>query len=295
MKSTRPLLYISNRITPFTRRLFQLPSAPPQPSLSHSDLPSFLAYATRTNLPESTTFFQGTSYEYAVQSHLRSCAFALDRVGGRADLGIDLTGTWHVGPNPVTDPPVRVFVQCKALKTKLGPNYVRELEGVTAASRRRGGGLARCAGILVSPREATKGVREALGRSGMPLIWIMVERDGKVGQVLWNGRMEEGLGLFGLGVEISYPLALGEVDEEKRGKPDFRLTWEGEQVQTMDEIEKGMVLLEEDWMGKWEERGLGGVSRDEILDAVERIVPGTRPIMISEDDRDLVVRNLSTA
>ncbi|KAL2825185.1 hypothetical protein BDW59DRAFT_161899 [Aspergillus cavernicola] len=282
-------------LTPFTRRLFQLPPPPPQPSPSHSDLPSFLTYATRTNLPESTTHYQGTLYEYSIQSHLRSCAFALHRVGGRSDLGIDLTGTWHVGSNPALDAPVRVVVQCKALKTKIGPNVVRELEGVTAASKRRGGGG--CAGVLVSPREATKGVREALGRSGMPLVWMMVERGGRVRQVLWNGRVE-GLGLAGLGVEVLYPLGSGsdgDQDGDGHGKGVVSLTWEGREVQTMDEVEEEMGRLEEEWMAKWEEKGLRDVSREEVLDAVERVVPGTRPIMISEDEREMVVRSLLAA
>ncbi|KAI9371294.1 hypothetical protein BJX61DRAFT_543832 [Aspergillus egyptiacus] len=300
MHPTRPLLSLSAKtplITPFTRRLFRLPLPPPPPSASHNDLPSFLAYATRTNLPASTTTYQGTLYEYTVQSHLRNLAFALHRVGGRSDLGIDLSGTWHVGANQVLDPPIRVIVQCKALKAKIGPHVVRELEGVTARHVPRG------AGVLVSPREATRGVREALGRSGMPLIWMMVEWSGRVRQVLWNGKVE-GLGLAGLGVEVRYfanananTNANANLEEggDGGGSEEARLTWDGGDIQTMDEVEEGMRRAEEEWMAKWEEKGLGDVPREEVLDAVERVVPGTRPIMISEQEREMVVRRLVSA
>lgn len=298
MKPSHPLLSLplssqiatKRSITPLTRRLFQLPTPPANPSPSHTDLPSFLSYAQRTALPESTTTYQGTIYEYAVQSHLRTAAFNLHRVGGRSDLGIDLQGTWHVGPNQVLDPPVRVIVQCKALKTKIGPNIVRELEGVTARHFAPSGAVG--AGVLVSPREATKGVREALGRSGIPLVWIMMGREGSVRQVLWNGRVE-GLGLGGLGVEVFYPADTGEdSDGHGYGKGKARLTWDGTEVQAMDEVEEEMRLLEDEWMAKWERTGLGSISGEELLDAVERILPGTRPIMISEEDRDVVARGL---
>ncbi|KAL4879098.1 hypothetical protein BJY04DRAFT_220463 [Aspergillus karnatakaensis] len=307
MKPTNPLLFVSlptkAPVTPFTRRLFQLPPPPISASLSHNSLATFLSHASRTSLPESTTTYQGTVYEYTIQSHLRKHAFALHRVGGRSDLGIDLTGTWHVGANPILDPPIRVVVQCKALRTKLGPNIVRELEGVTVRQSPSGTGAggAGCAGVLVSPREATRGVREALGRSGVPLVWMMVGWDGIVRQVLWNGGVERlGLGLVGLGVEVLYSPGEereqdGQVDENGHKKGEARLTWEGEQVPTMAEIEEGMARLEGEWLAKWKGRGLEDVSGDVILDAVERVLPGTRPIMITEDEREEVARSLLSA
>ncbi|KAL4754622.1 hypothetical protein BDW72DRAFT_213454 [Aspergillus terricola var. indicus] len=275
-------------ISALTRRLFGLP-LPPRPSTSlHNDLPSFLSYAKRNGLPEKSTTYQGTLYEYIVQAHLRNSAFDLHRVGGKSDLGIDLIGTWHVGPNPIVDPPVRVIVQCKALKSKIGPHVVRELEGVTARhfavalARGSGGGV----GILVGPRETSKGVREALGRSAIPLICMMVEREGRVRQVLWNERVE-GLGLGGLGVEILYPNR-----GEKERDVEARLTWEGNEVQTMDQVEEGMRRLESEWMAKWKDSGLGDVSVEEVLDAVEKAAPGTRPISISKEEKEEVVQSL---
>jgi hypothetical protein len=61
---------------------------------------------------------------------------SLIRVGGRDDGGIDLQGWWwlpvetdHTGM-VCARKRIRVIAQCKAEKKKIGPNYVREMEGV---------------------------------------------------------------------------------------------------------------------------------------------------------------------
>ncbi|KAJ0413349.1 hypothetical protein BJY00DRAFT_61786 [Aspergillus carlsbadensis] len=310
LPASKPLANLS-KISTLTRRLFSLPPIPASPSSSHSSLSSFLDYAARTSLPESTTTYQGTLYEYTVQKHLRTSGFLLHRVGGRSDLGVDLTGTWHVGSSPVTDPPVRVVVQCKGLKAKLGPNVVREVEGVAGrfiGPRSKfsgpgggggGGGGGGYAGVVVSPREATSGVRQALGRSHMPLVWLMVGWDGVLRQALWNARVESlGGGLGGLGVETVYWAALGSgsasvshsasASDGNGQRQEVRLTWGGKNVKTMDEVEHGMERMTKEWMAKWDEEGLGNKPLDEILDAVAWVAAGTRPIMISKEERGMV-------
>jgi Protein of unknown function (DUF2034) len=200
----------------------------PQPGTpNHHDLPTFLSYANRIGLSTTSTTYVGTHYEYKVQSTLRRLGFSLTRIGGRDDSGIDLLGTWNLPSNPH---PLRVIVQCKALKGKLGPNLVRELEGafIGAPNGWGGGGVL---GILVSPKSATKGVREALGRSKWAMGWIMVETEGdkgKVRQVLWN-RAAANIGLEGITVTMRY----GENKEGGDGALDSEcaLMWKDKMIE----------------------------------------------------------------
>lgn len=60
---------------------------------------------------------------------------SLRRVGGKGDGGIDMEGWWwipHVenGLSVHQRRRIRVVAQCKAEKKKVGPKYIRELEGV---------------------------------------------------------------------------------------------------------------------------------------------------------------------
>ncbi|KAJ5173420.1 hypothetical protein N7492_006013 [Penicillium capsulatum] len=263
---------IHHALTPFTRRLYKLPSAPPPPSQHHNNLPTFLSYAERIALPPTSTTYIGTHYEYTVLESLRRYGFALDRIGGRDDAGIDLVGTWHL-PERERERAIRVLIQCKALKAKLGPNLVRELEG-TFRQAPVGWRTSGTAGVLVSPREATKGVRDALSRSAYPLFWMMVERDGTLRQALWNARAEE-LGLGLLGVETRYGTAETET-ESGPPKKEAALTWDGNDIPTMDQVEQEMTRLEEQWVASW---GVSEskIAKDALLDTVEQVFPDGRP------------------
>ncbi|KAJ5759580.1 hypothetical protein N7520_006736 [Penicillium odoratum] len=263
-----------NDITQFTRRLFKLPSPPPPPSQNHNSLAQFLTYATRISLPETSTVFVGTHYEYTVLQSLRRYALALHRIGGRDDAGIDLVGTWHL-PTHEGSRALRVLVQCKALKTKLGPNLVRELEG-TLRQAPVGWRTGQTVGVLVSPREATKGVRDTLARSSFPLFWMMVERDGTLKQALWNARAEA-LGLGALGIETRYATNGEELVKE------VALTWDGSDIPDMDAVELGLLRHEEEWVKSWGEE-LKHVDRNVLMDTVEKVFPDGYP---SEPDGTL--------
>ncbi|KAF4293359.1 hypothetical protein KXW65_003486 [Aspergillus fumigatus] len=276
------------QLDPFTRRLFKLPSPPPSPSQHHNDLASFLAHAERTALPTTSTTYIGTHYEYTVQQTLRHFAFSLHRVGGRDDAGVDLVGTWHL---PQHEHPLRVFVQCKALKTKLGPNLVRELEGTFRRSPvgwRTGTKI----GILVGPREATKGVRDATARSAYPLLWMMVERNGELHQALWNGCAVD-LGLGALGVEMVYGVgALGR---------RIRLTWDGSELPSMDQVEDLMMQRQNEWLRLWDaDSEMSAARRGELLDLVQQLYPDEKPLLLgagtcttlTETDRSKVLQLL---
>jgi len=88
-----------------------------------------------------STVHLGTAFEHRAQDYLQqSLGMALHRVGGARDGGIDLTGWWDL-PSYTRDETsesasvpnrLRVIAQCKAEKGKVGPRYIREIEGVAA-------------------------------------------------------------------------------------------------------------------------------------------------------------------
>ncbi|GAM84539.1 hypothetical protein ANO11243_025350 [Dothideomycetidae sp. 11243] len=172
------------------------PSSPlllPNRSTSHNDLASFESYATATGLSPQSTVYIGTHYEYTVAQSLARLGFTLHRVGGAADLGIDLVGDWRV-PGVLRD--CRVLVQCKAMTPT--PSHVREMEGAMlgAPVGWRGPGAV---GMLAARGDATKGVREALQRSRVPMGFVAVRSGGRVVQMLWNALAADA-GLTGIGV-----------------------------------------------------------------------------------------------
>ncbi|EKD18702.1 uncharacterized protein L3040_002129 [Drepanopeziza brunnea f. sp. 'multigermtubi'] len=189
---------------------------PESQSPHHNSLPSFLEYTSRTGLDPTSSTYIGTHYEYTVQTSLCRLGLSLQRIGGRSDHGIDLLGVW---PLPSAPHPMKVLVQCKAFKEKLSPSLARELEGsfVGAPSGWRGNGVL---GLLVSQKSATKGVREAMGRSRWPMGYVLVTREGKVLQMLWNRRAEVE-GLEGVGVGLKY-------GGGESGEREVVLTWKGE-------------------------------------------------------------------
>jgi hypothetical protein len=174
----------------------------PEPQSSHhQDLPSFLQYASRNDLDPTSNVYIGTHYEYTVRNTLQQMGMTLTRMGGKSDYGIDLLGTWTTSS---VSYPLKVLIQCKALSSKAKPAVARELEGafVGAPSGWRGSGVL---GFLVSSGPATKGVRDAIGRSRWPMGYIYCAPDGKMLQMLWNRKAAEE-GLEGVVVETKYPI-----------------------------------------------------------------------------------------
>ncbi|KAJ5129759.1 uncharacterized protein N7515_005798 [Penicillium bovifimosum] len=259
---------VYNELTPFTRRLFKLPSPPSPPSQQHNDLTTFLSYAEHESLPVTSTVHVGTHYEYTVLQTLRRYALNLNRIGGRDDAGIDLVGTWHL-PERERERALRVLVQCKSLKAKLGPNIVRELEG-TFNQAPVGWRTDQTVGVLVSPREATKGVRDALARSAYPLFWMLIERDGTLKQALWNARAEE-LGLGPLRVETRYTTSTEDAESGSVSK-EVVLTWDGSDIPDMDQVEQSLTEFAEKWVASWG-LDLTEPQKGELLDAAERVLP----------------------
>jgi hypothetical protein len=141
---------------------------------------------------------------------------SLKRIGGRSDHGIDLLGTWTL---PSHSQSLKVLIQCKVLDRKITPDRARELEGafVGAPTGWRGSGVL---AFLVSQTPASKGVREAIGRSRYPMGYALCSANGKILQMFWNRRAEHG-GLEGIGTVLKYA---GEGPNEK----EVVLTWKGD-------------------------------------------------------------------
>lgn len=173
----------------------------------HSNLASFLAHAKRAGLDETSPTFTGTRYEYLVAERLARYGFSLKRVGGASDFGIDLVGHWTI---PSTSQALRVLVQCKA-GSRVGPHFIRELEGsfVGAPPGWRGSGVL---GLLVTEKQTTKGVRDALARSRSPMAYFCCTGDGVVKQMQWNHEADE-QGLEGVDVALRRGAGEEEADE----------------------------------------------------------------------------------
>lgn len=93
---------------------------------------------------------------------------------------------------------------------------VRELEGAVVGAPLAYRGAATIS-ILAAAKEATKGVRDAVGRSRLPMAYLNINTEGKVRQFIWNHAAVQ-CGLEGLGVALRY-LANAE--------SDVTLTWKG--------------------------------------------------------------------
>ncbi|KAL7950139.1 hypothetical protein V8C42DRAFT_309588 [Trichoderma barbatum] len=184
----------------------------------HSDLSSFLEDAKRRGLDEKSSLFTGTRYEYLVAGRLARYGFSLRRIGGASDFGIDLVGEWTV-PSCPSAPPIRVLVQCKGGIQRVGPHLIRELEGsfVGAPAGWRGQGVL---GLLVAERTATKGMRDALGRSDVAMGYFCCSGEGVVRQMLWNQRAEdEGLEGVDVALRRGHERDVDEVVLVKNGEP----------------------------------------------------------------------------
>lgn len=207
MANLKPIVVTSppRYATRLTRHYSSAPSPhngliyPDASTSNHHDLSSFLAYADRTGLDKRSTVYVGTHYEYSVATSLSRYGFYLKRVGGAGDFGTDLLGTWTLSPPASPARHLRVLMQCKAGSAqKTGPQHIRELEGALAAAPPgwRGEGVL---ALLVSQKPATKGVRDAVGRSRWPMGFVACSKDGAVQQMLWNRGAEDG-GLQGVSV-----------------------------------------------------------------------------------------------
>lgn len=211
---------------------------------------------------------RGVAFEERALSALSELSMSLRRVGGRNDGGIDLQGWWWI-PSDISaeqrnvgeehangrrrigiDPSgqrrtrIRVLAQCKAERKKLGPSYVRELEGVLhryiastssasvsipsaeeeSATLGTGGALVPAIALLVSQSAFTKAAILSAFSSPLPLLLVHLpplpasmdsslqtdvnpEADldsGSIGSAVWNPALGGLKGLLGNKMELRW-------------------------------------------------------------------------------------------
>ncbi|KZV94502.1 hypothetical protein EXIGLDRAFT_611656 [Exidia glandulosa HHB12029] len=185
--------------------------------------PSQLVHRGRRALstkPKLAAVHQGVQFEERSHSVLRSqLSMTLTRVGGKSDGGIDLQGWWWLPPTVPDAAPVlatgwpddplrrrlRVLGQCKAERIKLGPHYVREMEGVMLALNAEHAaashGHPAAVALLVSESGFTRGGLERARQSRVPFFLmhlppldVDVDRPEAIGGCIWNPVLASMLG-----------------------------------------------------------------------------------------------------
>lgn len=217
---------------------------------------------------------RGLAFEKRSLRLLQSClSMSLHHVGGKSDGGVDLQGWWWV-PSSASSSTcssasgeaeeenawslprkrIRVFAQCKAEKKKLGPNYVRELEGVLYRHRHRSpsqptlsnttttsspGFEIPIAGLLISQSPFTKSAMLHATSSVMPFLLLHIPPhpsgeheqgdqdmnvDAEVGSMVLNQALASRSGPLGGEVEARWERSA----ETRQGRPG--LWWRGRRI-----------------------------------------------------------------
>lgn len=204
-----------------------------------------------------STVHRGVAFEERALTTLSELSMSLRRVGGRNDGGVDLQGWWWLPASIFSDQKVyaeaggghnfgidlsgrrririRILAQCKSEKKKLGPNFVREMEGVlhryiVSSSFKRphpysshiaghdsstddvetGASTLPAVAVLVSASEFTKAAVLSAMSSSLPILLIHLP-DGNstslssdldassnitIGSAVWNAALGGTSGLF---------------------------------------------------------------------------------------------------
>ena len=137
--------------------------------MHHSVRPKFFLqfFLSHSSFRTSSSFVErGTAFEFRTLETLNALGFALRRVGGSDDRGVDLRGSLSLAGQDIS---TSVIIQCKHETKDLGPKYIRELEG--ALSRESRGTI----GILVSNLGFTQKSLNLIQGSQQPLAFGIVD------------------------------------------------------------------------------------------------------------------------
>ena len=186
-----------------------------------------------------STVYRGTAFEKRAMRLLQTnLSMSLNRVGGKSDGGIDLQGWWWLpfAPNalnaPVHRQRVRVFAQCKAEKRKVGPKYIREMEGVI---HRHLDDSNPTVALFISESPFTKEALLRTQSSSIPffLLHLPSEHEDEIGSMVWNHALSGTNGLLQGKVEARWERSTN----DGGGRPSLWVQNQRAQSWTPEEIE----------------------------------------------------------
>ncbi|KDN47291.1 hypothetical protein RSAG8_03770, partial [Rhizoctonia solani AG-8 WAC10335] len=218
-------------------------------------------------VPKLPAVFVGRAFELRSLSLLQSrLSMTLAHVGSRGDGGVDLQGWWWV---PRLDEgkdrdrrAVRVLAQCKALKLKLGPIHVRELEGAALVQQHSfvadaqdpsatGAKQQELVAMIISLSGFTSNaIKRAMAspipflllhlpaplpegeeENPQPLLIPTTPGSDSIGSIIWNFKLSGATGLLGGHMEVRWALGQrrGEGEQAEGGRPV--LYWKGKKLE----------------------------------------------------------------
>ncbi|KAG0322748.1 hypothetical protein BGZ97_004403 [Linnemannia gamsii] len=156
--------------------------------LVHNDLQSFEDLEHNMD----STIYRGTLFEYQTQKILqKTLGIYTQRSAGNGDLGVDLRGTWFLplSASPEAGDKVRhlkVIVQCKKMASKIGPKYVRELQGSLSFETQP------TMAILAISSEYTKQALLPYAKSLWPMALVVIDTEAQeCRKLMWNRAAEK--------------------------------------------------------------------------------------------------------
>ncbi|CAE6405502.1 unnamed protein product [Rhizoctonia solani] len=232
-----------------------------------------------TAVPKLSTTLVGRAFEDRSLSLLQSrLSMTLTRIGGAGDGGVDLQGWWWVprltAKHDATDERrgIRVLASCKALKSKLGPIHIRELEGAAlvqqhsfAQTSTTGIQTSELVAVMISLSGFTPGTVKRAMASPIPFLLMhlpcpersiesnketiepasvttspSIDSDtDSIGSMIWNSKLGGTTGLLGGHMEVRW--ALGQRQGQgQEGRPV--LYWKGNKLEYWaPEIQDGEI------------------------------------------------------
>ncbi|KAF9570732.1 hypothetical protein EC968_001463 [Mortierella alpina] len=155
---------------------------------SHNNLQSFEDLDHNTD----STIYRGTLFEYQTQEILRDClGIYTQRSAGNNDYGVDLRGTWFLPLSASPKPGdmvrhLKVIVQCKRMNSKIGPKFVRELQGSLSYESQP------TMAILAVSSEFTKQALLPYAKSLWPMALVVIDtKTNECRKLMWNRAAEK--------------------------------------------------------------------------------------------------------